>query len=233
MQNSVAKCVLSLALALVVPASHAQDVAPDALLRAVTDEVIEKIRQDRIRQAADPARVEDLLHGSVLPLFDFVHMTRLAVARNWHLATPVQQGVITEEFRTLLVRTYATALENYRGEPVVFKQLRMAPPGNNVTVRSEVGQPGKERTTLDYEMEKTAAGWKIYNVKVADLSLLSAYRDVFAEKVREGGVEGLIVFLVDENRGGASRFNSIKASFWEKTRVIYAIMKNALQSGTN
>ncbi|MBE0612903.1 MAG: ABC transporter substrate-binding protein [Burkholderiales bacterium] len=231
MRKSIAKCLVSLALALAAPASHAQDLAPAALLRSVSDEVIQKLKQDRILQAADPARVEDLLHSSVLPLFDFAHMTRLAVARNWHLATPVQQDLITEEFRTLLVRTYSTALENYRGEPVVYKQLRPGPKGANVTVRSEVGQPGGERTTLDYEMENTAAGWRIYNVKVADLSLVGAYREVFAEKVREGGVEGLIVFLADKNRGGESRFNTIKASFWEKSRLVYAIMQKVLRSG--
>lgn len=233
MQKLFAKCVLSLALALAATAAYARDPAPDALLRAATEEVINIMKQEQEQEqefpVSGPVRVEDLLHISVLPLFDFAHMTQLAVARNWRLATPVQQDLITEEFKTLLVRTYATALENYRGEPVVFKRLRPAQPDTHVTVRSEVGQPGRERTTLDYEMEKTAAGWKIYNVKIANLSLVSAYRDVFAEKVREGGVEELIVFLVNENRGGATRFNSIKAAFWEKTRLVYAIMKNVLQ----
>ena len=233
MQKPFAKCVLSLALALAASAAYARDPAPDALLRAATEDVIDKMKQEQEFPVSGPVRVEDLLHISVLPLFDFAHMTQLAVARNWRLATPVQQDLITEEFKTLLVRTYATALENYRGEPVVFKRLRPAQPDTHVTVRSEVGQPGRERTTLDYEMEKTAAGWKIYNVKIANLSLVSAYRDVFAEKVREGGVEGLIVFLVNENRGGASRFNSIKAAFWEKSRLVYAIMKNVLQGGRN
>ena len=99
-------------------------------------------------------------------------MTRLALARNWHLATPEQQRVVTDEFRTLLMRTYVNALARYRDELIVFKRLRTAPRGNGVTVRSEVKQPGKERTTLDYEMEKTPAGWKIYNIKVADVCLI-------------------------------------------------------------
>ena len=231
MRKSVLIGLLSLGLALAAPAARALDLAPDALLRSVSDEVIQKLKQDRMLHAADPARAQDMLHSSVLPLFDFGHMTRLAVARNWHLATPVQQDLITEEFKTLLVRTYAIALENYRGEPVVFKQLRPAPHGKNVTVRSEVGQSGQERTTLDYEMEKTEAGWRIYNVKVADLSLVGAYREVFAEQVRENGVEGLIVYLAEKNRGGESRFKTIKASFWEKSRLIYAIMQKAVRNG--
>lgn len=227
----IAKFVLLLALALVAPASHAQGEAPDALLRAVADEVIAKIKQDQVIQAADAADVEGLVESRILPLFDFAHMTRLAVARNWQLATPAQQRTITEEFKTLLVRTYSAALASYRGELVVFKQLRATPSGGEVTIRSAVEQPGKEPTTMDYEMEKTPAGWKIYNVKVADLSLVSAYRDVFAEKVRDGGVDGLIRFLVAENRGSESRFNAITRSFWEKSRVIYAIFQKSLRSG--
>ena len=225
------KYVLLLALALAAPASLAQGVAPDALLRAVTVEVIDKIKQEQELHAVDPAKVAALVETRILPLFDFVHMTRLAMARNWRLATPEQQRVLTEEFKTLLVRTYSTALAHYRGEVIDVKQLRAPPLGSEVTVRSDVKQPGKERMTLDYEMEKTPAGWKIYDVKVAGVCLVTTYRDLFAEKVRDGGVDGLIKFLVDENRGGGSRFNSIKTSFWEKSRVMYAIFQNVFRSG--
>lgn len=227
----VARHVLLLVLALAAPASLAQSVAPDALLRSVADELIGKIKLDQELQRGDTAGADTLVESSIVPLFDFDRMTRLAVARNWNLATLEQQSVITDEFRTLLVRTYTTALAHYRGEPVVFKQLRPGSPGTNVTVRSEVKQPGKERMTLDYEMDKTAAGWRIYNVKLADVCLISNYRDVFAEKVRDGGVDGLIKFLVDKNREGGSRFNSIEPSVWEQSRVLYAILQNAIRSG--
>jgi phospholipid transport system substrate-binding protein len=228
------KYVLLLALALVAPVSLAQGVLPDALLRAVTVEVIDQIndqiKQDQEPQEVDPAKVAALVETRILPLFDFVHMTRLAVARNWRLATPEQQRMLTEEFKTLLVRTYSTALAHYSGEVIEVKPLRMAPLGSEVTVRSEVRQPGKERMTLNYEMEKTPAGWKIYEVKVAGVCLVTTYRDVFAEQVREGGVDGLIKFLADENRGGGSRFNSIKTSFWKQSRVIYAIFQDVFRS---
>src|SRR5450759_4365489 len=203
MQGLAAQYVVLLALALAAPTSFAQGLAPDALLRAVTVEVIDKIKQDQELQAADPAKVAALVETRIMPLFDFVHMTRLAVARNWRLATPEQQRVLTEEFKTLLVRTYSTALAHYSGEVIEVKPLRMAPLGSEVTVRSEVRQPGKERMTLNYEMEKTPAGWKIYEVKVAGVCLVTNYRDIFAEKVRDGGVDGLIKFLVAENRGAA------------------------------
>jgi len=225
------KYVLLLALALAAPALLAQGVAPDALIRAVTVEVIDKIKQDQGLQAVDPAKVAALIETSILPRFDFVHMTRLAMGRNWRLATPEQQRVLTEEFKTMLVRSYSTALANYRGEVVDVKQLRVATLGTEVMVRSEVKQAGKEPMTLDYQMEKTAAGWKIYDVKVAGVSMVTTNRDLFAEKVREGGVDGLIRFLVNENRGGGSRFNSIKNLFWEKSRVIYAIFQNMFRSG--
>ncbi len=233
MQERVAQYVLLLALALAAPALLAQDVpvAPDALLRAVSVKVIDKIREDQGLQAADPAKVAVLIETMILPLFDFDRMTRLATARNWRLATPEQQKVLAEEFKTLLVRTYSTALAHYRGEAIDFKRLRAARHDTEVTVRSEVKQPGKQRITLDYEMEQTPAGWKIYDVKVAGVRLVTTYRDVFAEKVRDGGVDGLIKFLVDGNRGGGSRFNSVNNSFWEKSRIMYAIFQNMVQSG--
>ena len=231
MRKFIANRVLFLALAVSAPASPAQGIAPDALLRAVSSDVIDTIKQDLALRATDPAKVTALIESRILPLFDFDHITRLAAARSWRLATPEQQRALTEEFKTLLTRTYATALASYRDEVIVFKQLRAAPRDTDVTVRSEVIQAGKESMTMDYAMEKTPAGWKIYNVKVADVCLVTNYRDVFAEKVRDGGVDGLIKFLAEENRAGSSRFNTFTASFWEKTQVMYAIFQNAVRSG--
>lgn len=231
MQGSIAKHALLLAFALAAPAALAREVAPDALLRAVTVKLIDKIKHDRNLQTADPGRFTILVENNVAPLFDFAHMTRLAMARNWRRATPEQQTVLTEEFKTLLVRSYSTALAQYRGQVVVFKPLREAPTATEVTVRSEVRQAGKRRMTLDYEMEKTPAGWKVYDVKVAGVRLVTTYREVFAEKVRDGGVDNLIKFLVDRNRDGGSKFNSVKSSFWEKSRIMHAIFQNLLQRG--
>jgi phospholipid transport system substrate-binding protein len=231
MQELVVIYVLLLALALAAPASLAQGVAPDALVRAVTVEVIDKIKKDQGLQTVDPGKVAALIEASILPLFDFVHMTRLAMAYNWHLATPEQQRVLTEEFKAMLVRSYSTALAHYAGEVIDVKKLRVAALGTDVMVRTEVKQAGKEPMTLDYQMEKTATGWKIYDVKVAGVSLVTTNRDVFAEKVRDGGVDGLIQFLVDENRGGGSRFNSIKNLIWEQSRIIYTIFQHMFRTG--
>ncbi len=226
-----ATCALLLALALPAPASLAQGPAPDSLLRAVSVKVIDKVDQDWERQAVDPVNVAVLVETDISPLFDFAHMTRLAMARNWRLATPDQQRVLTEEFRSLLVRTYSTALYHYRGQVIEFRPLRAAPLDGDVTVRSVVKQPGRERVSVDYDMEKTAAGWKIYDVKLAGVRLVATYREMFAEKVREGGVDGLIKSLADLNRGGSSKFNPFRSADWERFRVMFAIFEDGIRSG--
>ena len=202
MQKIVLKSALVLISALAAPFSLAQAVAPDVLLNAVTSEVIAIIRQDKDIQAGDPAKVADLVETRILPLFDFTRMTRIAVARNWRLATPEQQKALTLEFKTLLVRTYSTALSSYRDQVIEYKPLRVAPDATEVTVKSDVQQSGAERLTIDYDMEKTPAGWKVYDIKIAGVSLVTTYRGTFAGKVRDGGIEGLIKSLSDKNRQG-------------------------------
>jgi len=201
-QKIVLKSALVLISALAAPFSLAQAVAPDVLLNAVTSEVIAIIRQDKDIQAGDPAKVADLVETRILPLFDFTRMTRIAVARNWRLATPEQQKALTLEFKTLLVRTYSTALSSYRDQMIEYKPLRAAPGDTEVTVKSEIKQPGTERMTIDYDMEKTPAGWKVYDIKIAGVSLVTTYRGTFAGKVRDSGIEGLIKSLSDKNRQG-------------------------------
>ena len=231
MQKLIAKCALLLGLALAAPLVLGESLAPDAVLRAVSADVIDKITNDKAFHGADPAKVTELVETRILPLFDLSHMTRLAVAHNWRYATPEQQIALTQEFRTLLVRTYSSALEHYRGEIIDFKQLRATPSDTDATVRSQVIQPGKERLTMDYSMENTPEGWKIYDIKVAGVRLVTTYRDVFAEKMREGGVNGLIKYLADSNRAGDSRFKTIKTAVWEKSRLMLAIFQDVFRSG--
>jgi phospholipid transport system substrate-binding protein len=221
---------LTLALALAAPASQAREPAPDALLQSLTAEVIAEIKQNQDLHAVDTAQIAALVEARITPLVDFTRVTRLAMASNWRLATPEQQRVLTEEFKTLLLRTYSGALAHYSGEAVHFKKLRARPLNTDVTVRSEVKRAGKESMTLDYYMELTPAGWKIYDVNVAGVRLVTSYRDVFAEKIRDVGVDGLIKYIADGNRGGGSRFKSIGTAFWEKSRVIYAIFQNMFRS---
>ena len=177
-----------------------QDVAPDVLLNAVTSEVIAVLKRNQALQTGNPAKVAELVETRILPHFDFARMTKIAVARNWRLASPEQQQALTAEFKRLLVRTYSTALSSYRDQVIEYKPLRTAPGDTEVTVKSEIKQPGAERMTIDYDMEKTPAGWKVYDIKVAGISLVTTYRETFAGKVRDGGVDGLIKALSDKNR---------------------------------
>lgn len=194
------KFVLLLSLALAAPLSHAQNVAPDVLLSSVTAEVIALIKQDREVAGGEPAKVANLVETRILPHFDFARMTQITVARNWRLATPAQQKSLTLEFKTLLVRTYSTALSSYHDQVIEYQPLRAPAGATEVTVKSTVKQSGSERMAIDYDMENTPAGWKVYDIKIAGVSLVTTYRDTFASKVRDGGIEGLIQALSDKNR---------------------------------
>jgi phospholipid transport system substrate-binding protein len=227
MKKIVFKSALVLISALAAPFSPAQDVAPDVLLKAVTLEVIAIIRQDKDIQAGNPAKVADLVETRILPFFDFTRMTQTAMARNWRLATPEQQKALTTEFKTLLVRTYSTALSSYHGQVIEFKRLRAASGDTEVTVKSVMKQPGTEPLTMDYDMEKIAAGWKVYDIKIDGVSLITTYRETFAGKVRDGGVDGLIKSLSDKNRQGDARFRSHQTENF----YVLAIVQSFLQGG--
>ena len=176
----------------------AQDLSADALVKSITEDVLATLRQSK--DAGNTRRVADLVESKVLPHFDFVRMTQLALAVNWRRATPEQQKALTQEFRTLLVRTYSTALSSYRDQAVDFKPLRARPEDAEVTVRTEVKQRGAQPISIDYEMEKTPAGWKVFDVKVGGVSLITTYKDDFASQIREAGVDGLIKTLATKNR---------------------------------
>lgn len=178
----------------------ANDVAPDVMVRKVATDVLGIVKSDKDIQSGDAKKVIALVEEKVLPHFDFVHMTALAMGRNWRKASPEQKKQLTDEFRTLLVRTYSTALTKYRDQTIEYKPLRAQPGDTDVTVRSSIQQPGAEAVTIDYSMEKTPAGWKIYDVTVAGISLVTTYRDAFAQEVRNVGVDGLIKKLADKNQ---------------------------------
>jgi phospholipid transport system substrate-binding protein len=204
-------------------------VAPDVLLNAVTLEVIASIKQDKDFQAGRPMKVAHLVETKILPLFDFTRMTRIAVARNWRLASPAQRKTLTAEFKTLLVRSHSTALSRYRDQVIEFKRPRMAPGVTEVTVRSDVREPGKERMSIDYDMEKTPAGWKVYDIRVGGVSLVTTYRETFADQVRDGGVDGLIKSLSDKNRRTDTKLQSFKRWSFDRIHLMLALMHSALQ----
>lgn len=140
-----------------------------------------------------------LVDQKVLPHFDFARMTALATGIGWRSATPAQQGLLVDQFRTLLVRTYSTALTRYTNQTLTFQPERKSPDGAKALVRSLLNQPGAPTLTIDYKMATTPGGWKIYDVAIDGVSLVTTYRDSFAEEVRTGGIDGLVKMLTDKN----------------------------------
>ena len=194
------RLLASLGLLLASVLALAADLAPDALVKEVTNDVLAIVRQDKAIQSGDTRKAIDLVEAKVLPHFDFKHMTALAVGRDWRTATPAQQDQLTDAFRSLLVRTYSNALTQYRDQAIDFKPLRAQPEDTDVQVRTEVKQAGAKPVQIDYSLEKTASGWKVYDVVVAGVSLVTNYRSSFSQEIRTGGIDGLIKALQTKNR---------------------------------
>lgn len=186
------------------PAS-AQETNPDSLVKNVTLEVIDIVGKDKDIQSGNQKKIVDLVEAKVSPHFNFLAMTRLAVATNWEKSTPEQKKQLTDEFKTLLIRTYSSALSAYRDQKFDFRPLRAKPTDTDVTVQVRISQGGREPVTLDYDMEKTPSGWKVYDVRVGGVSLVANYRTEFSNEIRSNGVDGLIKGLASKNRGPAQR----------------------------
>jgi phospholipid transport system substrate-binding protein len=185
-------------------AARAQE-TPDALVKRVAGDVLAAVKADPLIQAGNEARIREVIEAKLLPNFDFTRMTALAMGRNWRAATPEQQKRLTEEFRSLLVRTYSGALSQYRNETIDYKPLRMNAGDTDVTVRTAVVRANGAPVQIDYSMEKNSDAWKCYDVIVGGISLVTNYRDEFNEQIRNGGVDGLIKTLSDRNKGVAAK----------------------------
>jgi len=196
MKRFVAAFILSCGL--VAPA-FAQD-APDALVKTVTLEVVDLITRDKEIKSGNRAKLIEVIEAKVLPHFNFTAMTALAMGQNWAKATPEQKKLLTDQFKTLLVRTYASALAAYSEQKFDFRPLRAKPTDTDVTVNVRVIQPGAQPVTIDYSMEKGASGWKVYDVMVGGVSLVANYRTEFANTVRNSGIDGLIKNLQTKNK---------------------------------
>ena len=171
---------------------------PDAMMSALTAEVMAVLNKDA--GAARTNEFAQLIERRIVPVFDFQRMTRLALGRTWRTASAAQQEALVAQFKTLLVRTYSSALLDYRDQPIDYKPLRAAAGETEVTVRSAMRRPGVEPLTIDYDMAEDLAGWRVYDVKIAGVSVVLAYRESFAATVRAGGIDGLIKALRDKNR---------------------------------
>lgn len=191
----VAACVLCAG-----PVFAAEALAPDILAKSVTDEVLAIVRADKDIQAGDQRRIHELVQSKVVPHFNFVRMTQLAMGRNWREASADQQKRMVEEFRTLLVRTYTSAFTQYRNQSVEYRRPRMAAGDTDVVVQSLIKQPSGQPVAVDYSMERTDAGWKVYNVKIEGVSMVENYRNTFNSEIQKNGIDGLIKTLAERNR---------------------------------
>lgn len=196
------------------PASAAE-ISPDTLVDNTAQEVLSIVRQDKELRAGNMAKILDLVEAKVLPHFNFTRMTRLAMGKNWNKATPQQQEELVKEFRTLLVRTYSNALSTYSDYKIKVEPVRSKAGDTDTTVKTKVMQDSGQPVDIDYSMEKAGDEWKVYDVTVAGVSLVTNYRSTFNSQVREGGVEKLLKTLGDKNRALAA--NDKKAAGELKT----------------
>ena len=196
--------LLLVALTISAPPAIAQsheELSPEQLVRRVTADVLDAIQKDKALQAGDRDKAIALAEQKVLPLIDFRAMTRTAAGRVWREATPEQRDRLTAEFRAMLVRTYAKAIDVYRGQTMRVLPVRMPPDAREVTVRNQYLSPGKAPLPIDYQMRKSAEGWKIVDIVVDGISLALTYRTEFDEEARRSGIDGVIARLSEKNAG--------------------------------
>ena len=186
---------------LLICAAQAQPAsgAPDAMVRDLSNEVLNAIKADKALKSGDTARVQKLVDEKVLPYTDFQKMTQLSVGPGWRNATPEQRAALTREFRTLLVRTYSGALGQVSDHKVELRPFRAAPNDTDVIVRTQVVASRGDPIQLDYRLEKTDGGWKIYDINILGVWLVENYKSQFSSQVNSSGIDGLIKTLTERN----------------------------------
>ena len=204
MQKGLALTLLGVAssLFLIVGTAYAQapdQSTPDGLIKAVVSDVMASVKSDPEIQKGNIPRIVDLVDKKIVPHTDMRRTTEMAMGPNWKKASPEQQTQLVAEFKTLLIRTYSGALSQLRDQTVQFKPLRAAPDDNQVVVKTVVLGHG-DPVPLDYRLEKTATGWKVYDMNIMGVWLVEAYRNQFANQISQNGVEGLVKFLQDRNK---------------------------------
>lgn len=200
--NSTKRLMLRLVVSIAAlgpMASFAADSsAPDQLIRQLSIETLDAVKSDKAIQGGDTSKVMALVNEKVMPHVDFQRITATAVGRFWRQATPEQKQRLQDEFKTLLVRTYAGALTQVKDQTIAMKPMRAAPEDTEVVVRTEIRGKG-DPIQLDYRVEKTDAGWKIYDVNVLGIWLADQYKNSFAQEINAKGIDGLIKSLAERN----------------------------------
>jgi len=201
----VTAAAVAMSTAVLVAPARAAVEAPDALVKRVSTDVIESVKADKDIQAGNSKKIMDLVNSKILPYVDSDKMTSQAAGRFWRQATPDQQKQLAEEFRTLLVYTYAGALSQIKNETIEFKPFRADPADTEVEVKSQVNLTRGEPITLNYRLAKGAQGWKIFDLNVMGAWLVETYKSTFASEIGKGGIDGLIKKLHDRNEQLANK----------------------------
>lgn len=194
----------STAFVVAAAGAQAQTQAPDALIKQVSTEVLEAIKADKSIQSGDVNKIMALVDAKVMPHLNFQRMTASAVGRYWRQATPDQQKRLQDEFKTLLVRTYSGALREVRNQTIQVKPMRGSADDAEVVVKSEVRGSG-DPIQLDYRLEKSPNGWKVYDINVAGVWLVQNYQNSFAQEIGANGIDGLIAKMAERNKAAGAR----------------------------
>ena len=198
----LAAALLGLTLSLALPLARAADEAPDEMIRRLSVDVLNTIKADKDVQNGDVRKIIAFVDSKIMPNVNFTRMTASAVGRNWRQATPEQQKRLQDEFKSMLVRTYAGALSQVKDQTINVKPLRGQAGDTEVIVRTEILGRG-EPIQLDYRMEKAVGGWKIYDLNVLGVWMVETYRTQFAQEISARGIDGLIATLAQRNKNGA------------------------------
>lgn len=177
------------------------EMGPDELVKKTAEEVLEIVKSDKDIQAGDQQKIFALAEAKILPNFDFDRVSRLVLGRNWANATKEQQAQFQKEFRTLLLRTYASALSKYQNQTIQYLPFRSQPDATRATVKTQILQPGGQPIGIDYTLEKGTNGWKVFDIVIEGVSLVTNYRSQFNNEIRQaGGMDGLIQKIAEKNK---------------------------------
>lgn len=175
------------------------DMAPDALVKQTADDVLTIVKNDKDIQAGNQQKLFAVVEEKILPNFDFDRVCRMVLGKNWKSASPEQQALFQKEFRSLLLRTYATALGKYRDQVIEYRPMQTDAGEKNVTVKTQIIQKGGQPIAVDYSLVKGPTGWKVYDITIESVSLVTNYRSQFSSEIRQNGLDSLNKKLADKN----------------------------------
>jgi phospholipid transport system substrate-binding protein len=179
--------------------------SPDELVKRTAEDVLEVVKNDADIQAGNQEKIFALAEEKILPNFNFDRVSRLVLGKNWTKATPDQKTAFQAEFRTLLLRTYATALSKYKNQVIEYKPFRIADGANTASVKTQIVQPGGQPIAVDYTLAKEKDAWKVYDIVIEGVSLVTNYRGQFSQEVRQNGLDSLIKKLADKNAAARAK----------------------------